>query len=325
MRFRPYLFEVIAVLNAAWVFVVTFDNAVHTFATLAFSVAGAAVVSAIAGIALRCLIAWRRGNLRHYLRIIGSRAWLIDSVRITVGMSFLALSYTWIKLLVPIFHPILFDQQLFDLDRVLCLGIAPTVLLLNLFSDPRFLHFIDASYAWFFLGGMVLSYAMLFSAPSRRVRITFMTSTVLLWLTGAWLYMLVPSLGPAYAFSDIWMPYGRDLRTTQMLQAKLMQNYRAVIEMAHGNAANVFPVFGIAAFPSLHVATQTLVAIWMRRVWPWGQVVFGFAAFFVFIGSMITGWHYLIDGVAGLALAFGSYRLAMWRAKKEFRPISARF
>jgi hypothetical protein len=320
MRRRPYLFEIIALLNAAWVFAVTWDNAVHTIAELAFSVAGAAVLSAIAGVALRCLIAWRRGNLRHYLAIIGSRAWLIDSVRITVGLSLLALSYTWIKLLVPIFHPVLYDQALFDLDRAVCLGIAPSVFLLNLFSDPRFLHFIDHAYAWFFLGGMVLSYAMLFSAASRRVRVTFMTSTVLMWLAGAWLYMLIPSLGPAYAFADIWMPFGKDLPITQSLQAKLMANYRGVLEMARGREANIFPMFGIAAFPSLHIATQTLVAVWMRRVWPAGQVVFGFAAFFVFIGSMITGWHYLIDGVAALALSFGSYGIAVWSAKKEFRP-----
>jgi hypothetical protein len=117
------------------------------------------------------------------------------------------------------------------------------------------------------------------------------------------------------------MAYGKDLPMTQFIQAKLMRNYRGVLEMAHGGSAKVFAAFGIAAFPSLHVATQTLVAIWMRYAWRPGQILYGFAAFFVFIGSMITGWHYLIDGIAGVALAFGSYGLALWSAKKEFAGV----
>ena len=34
-------------------------------------------------------------------------------------------------------------------------------------------------------------------------------------------------------------------------------------------------VYGIAAFPSMHVAFQTFVFLWMRRLWIYGQLVFG--------------------------------------------------
>jgi hypothetical protein len=320
MKRRPYIVEILVLLNAAWVFWVTFDNARATAAMLMLSVCGPALITSAGCILLRCLLAWRHGNLRHYLAILRNRAWLVDSLRIMLTLGVLAISYTWIKLLVPVLHPVLFDQALFDLDRKLCFGVAPTVFVLNLFSDPHFLHFIDHAYVNLFFGGMFLSYGIVFSAPSRRIRMTFMTSVALMWLAGAWLYMLVPSLGPAYSFADIWMPYGRDLRITQIVQAKLMTNYRAVLELARGGHGQVSPLLGIAAFPSLHVATQALVAIWLRRIWPAGQVLFGFAAFVVFIGSMITGWHYLVDGLAGLALAAGAYWGANALAKKEFRP-----
>jgi membrane-associated phospholipid phosphatase len=95
--------------------------------------------------------------------------------------------------------------------------------------------------------------------------------------------------------------------------------------MSRGQAAQVYLGLGIAAFPSLHVATQVLVAIWFSRVWRGGTIIFTIAAFFVFIGSMITGWHYLIDGIAGVAIAFGSYAVSQWIAKKEFRPSRQRF
>jgi len=152
-----------------------------------------------------------------------------------------------------------------------------------------------------------------------------MTSNALMWLVGAWLYMLIPSLGPAYRFPDIWFAYSKELPRTQAIQAMLMRNYQAVLRLAAGHDAKVLLSFGIAAFPSLHVGTQTLIAIWMHREWRPGAVLFALAAFFVFIGSMITGWHYLIDGIAGIALAFGSYALSQWIAKKEFRPSRKRF
>ena len=63
----------------------------------------------------------------------------------------------------------------------------------------------------------------------------------------------------------------------------------------------------MAAFPSLHVAFQTLVFLWMRRVWRWGEIVFGVFAVAILIGSLVTGWHYLIDGIAGIALAWLCY------------------
>ena len=66
---------------------------------------------------------------------------------------------------------------------------------------------------------------------------------------------------------------------------------------------------GIAAFPSLHVGFQTYVFLWMRRLWTSGEVLFGIFVVVIFLGSMITGWHYFIDGVAGAALALGCYVL----------------
>ena len=57
-------------------------------------------------------------------------------------------------------------------------------------------------------------------------------------------------------------------------------------------------------FPSLHVAFQTFVFLWFRRLWTWGEVTFALFVFVIFLGSMITGWHYMIDGLAGLLLAW---------------------
>jgi membrane-associated phospholipid phosphatase len=49
------------------------------------------------------------------------------------------------------------------------------------------------------------------------------------------------------------------------------------------------------------------VFLWMRRLWRYGGIVFGIFTLFIFIGSVVTGWHYLIDSIAGLVLAYISY------------------
>jgi len=326
MKPRPYVFEIILAINAAWVFYMARENAVATMKESTINAGVMPLYATLIGMGIRFGIAAFRGHGRRYLRIVTHRIWLTDTFRLLLGMVILAETYGWIKLLVPALHPVLYDAALFRIDQAICFGISPTIFFLQLFSNPHFLHFIDEAYANFFVGGMLIAISFFFSMPKSRVRITFITSSTLMWLAGAWLYMLIPSLGPAYRFPDIWFGYSKGLGRTQWSQAMLMKNYRAVIRLAHGGGPEkIILSFGIAAFPSLHVATQTQIAIWMRNWWRPGAILFALAAFFVFIGSMITGWHYLIDSIAGVALAFASYAASQWIVKKEFRPSRARF
>jgi hypothetical protein len=326
MKWRPYVFEIVLFVNAVWVFWTMRENAVATMRESAANAGLNPLYATLLGIAIRYIFAAIRGHGRRYLRIITSPRWLLDTVRLIVGMVFLAECYGWVKLLVPVLHPVLYDSTLYRIDQTLCFGISPSIFFLQLFSNHTFLRFIDQAYANFFIGGMMFAIAFFFSMPRSRVRIAFITSSVVMWMVGAWLYMLIPSLGPAYRFPDIWFPFVKDLPRTQWSQSMLMRNYQSVIRLAHGGPpVNILLSFGIAAFPSLHVGTQTQIALWMRRWWRPGAIIFALAAFFVFIGSMITGWHYLIDGIAGAALAVASYAVAGWIVKKEFRPFRVRF
>jgi membrane-associated phospholipid phosphatase len=65
-------------------------------------------------------------------------------------------------------------------------------------------------------------------------------------------------------------------------------------------------IAGIAAFPSLHVAVPALFVCAFPR---WRFVWIPFTAV-TLIGSILLGWHYLIDGYAGVALAWASWRVA---------------
>ena len=61
--------------------------------------------------------------------------------------------------------------------------------------------------------------------------------------------------------------------------------------------------------PSVHVASAVLFVFFGFGISRWlGWVMVGFASA-IFLGSILLGWHYAIDGYAGAALA-----IVMWYA-----------
>lgn len=312
---RPYFVEIFVLVNLA--IVVAYAHQSIPLLGRPLKTVGGLVLSfgaqALLGVVIRAVVAWVRKE-REYFRTIRTVAWLTDSLRLIVAAALVVFTYGWIKLTVPVYHPTLFDQQLWDIDQLLGFGVAPTVLLLEMLGTPMFLRTIDWLYANIFFASTIVASAYFLSDPRKHVRVAFANGYAALWITGAWLYLAVPSLGPAYAFKDLWMVHGDTLRITQYFQAMLMRNYQNVIRAASGQpSGGVSIVFGIGAFPSLHVAFQTYVFLWMRRLWTSGEVLFGLFAAAIFLGSMITGWHYLVDGIAGALLAYACYRLSFPR------------
>jgi hypothetical protein len=313
---RPYFFEIFALANLIVIALVARASLRIVGSPLGHLVVFTLGigVQAVAGIVVRSIVALVRRD-RSYFAVIRSRVWIVDTLRLVVFGAMVIVVYGWIKLVVPIYHPRLFDPELWALDRALFLGVAPTTFFLDLFGPRWFLRLIDWSYANIFFASAAIAYAWALSHPERRIRIAFANGNALLWITGGWLYMLVPSLGPAFRFPEIWFAHSETLRITQGLQAVLIRNYQNVIRAWNGAAITepIRIVFGIGAFPSLHVAFQMYVFLWARRVWRTGQVLFGIFAFVIFLGSMITGWHYLIDSLAGLVMAYVSYRVCFPR------------
>lgn len=61
---------------------------------------------------------------------------------------------------------------------------------------------------------------------------------------------------------------------------------------------------GISAMPSIHVATSVWFAFAIGRWWAWTYPVV------IFLGSIMTGWHYAIDGIAATIGAILMFQLA---------------
>lgn len=326
----PYFFEVFTLANLLLIHWMLRRITWGVVGSLPVTLRGAAqsyVLHLGAGAAIRAVFLYFRGGLKNYFRIMASPAWIIDSVRVILFGTLVVHTYCWIKLMVPVLHPTLYDAQLWEIDRHIFFGMSPNIFFLNIFSAPLVLRALDWSYSYIFLGAMAIAFAFFLSEPSRRLRTAFMNANAVLWITGAWLYMLVPSIGPAYRFPDVWMAVAPLLKHTNQLQVLLMHNYQLVVRDSMATDQPINVVLGIAAFPSLHVGFITFGLLWVRKLWRPGAIIFAVFTLLIFIGSVVTGWHYLIDSIAGVALAFVAflpfnyyYRINRWIHLRQHVP-----
>ena len=71
--------------------------------------------------------------------------------------------------------------------------------------------------------------------------------------------------------------------------------------------------------PSLHVGGHWLLLLWIRRrARPW-LLPAALGTALTLIGSVVTGWHYAVDGYVGILIATLAY-WAAWRLDPEARP-----
>jgi hypothetical protein len=213
-----------------------------------------------------------------------------------------------LKSFIHLINSRVWDRQLFVLDRDLHFGFSPTLFFVTLFRSPPFLAFVDVYYTLvdylLFLFGTATMYALL---DSRRRR-QFGAAFVLMWIVSTVLYLLVPSWGPAFSARGLVEPALRFMPRTVWLQSQL---YRELSSLVRAPTAPRVAYFGgVAAFPSLHVAYVALLAIAARHVARFGFAIAILAVVLMQIGSVITGYHFMIDGYAGVMIAAGSWWLA---------------
>ncbi len=110
--------------------------------------------------------------------------------------------------------------------------------------------------------------------------------------------------------SAVWEKTRDLMVVSHLTQVRLMDNYVKVLRLGEGVWSGVNPSLGIAAFPSLHVGSQLYAALWVRRLAPWLGFILLLTVGILFVGSIVTGWHYLVDSLAGLLMAWAAYRLS---------------
>lgn len=260
------------------------------------------------------LAAWR--SPLPWLRVIVRPSALWLWLRLLVALILLNFAYWWIKICVPLLRAEAFDAELWRLDQWLHLGVAPAVFAAELVAGTPVAGWLDGWYFLWLTTVAATQSAVFLSARADRRR-NFAFACLVLWIAGAWCYLALPAVGPAFAAPEAFGEALVDMPRAAGIQQRLWANYQEMSAARAGAPlAPLKPFLAVAAFPSLHVGAHWLFALWARRrarrLFPFWAV----ATALTFFGSLATGWHYAVDGYAGMLLAWGAIRLA-----DRFEPV----
>ena len=137
----------------------------------------------------------------------------------------------------------------------------------------------------------------------RQAREYLLANLVALSIVGA-VFLLLPAVGP-------WYP---NQFTPSPLQVQCQ------LDLLQLRQTGVAQGVGIVCFPSCHVlwAVLSVAALWGFR---WLRVPAALLCAGIIFSTMTTGWHYLVDVLAALLLAFGSIvaarRLGRWTDPRQ--------
>jgi membrane-associated phospholipid phosphatase len=199
------------------------------------------------------------------------------------------------------------DAMLLDWDRWLFFGHDPAVLLHDLLGQHVAAYVLMVIYESFSTVVSVAFVAAMVVPARLRDGYVFITSTLWIWILGTGCYYLIPSLGPFDSAPEQFD--GLPHTMIQETQARYMAQ-RAHL-LAHPQAADAFAQ--VSAFASLHIGVLTVLLLMaryygLRRL----TVVMTVYVAATVIATVYLGWHFAVDDVAGLAIAYLSVRFGRW-------------
>jgi membrane-associated phospholipid phosphatase len=215
------------------------------------------------------------------------------------------------------------DHMLLRWDRWLFLDHSPAVLLHDLLGQDLAARALTQLYESFSTMVTLALVAALAFTPTVRSAYVFVVSAMWAWIIGVGSYYLIPSLGPFHVAPAEFA--GLTTTSIQKTQAAYVEQ-RAHL-LAHPQAPDAFAQ--ISAFASLHCALSFLVFL-MARYYGLRRLSWLAGAFLAgtLVATVYLGWHFAVDDVAGLALAWvaaqlgkltvlGSWRPGSWRSRPE--------
>ena len=196
------------------------------------------------------------------------------------------------------------DDLLLRWDRWLFFGHSPAVLLHNLLGEDLAARLLTDLYESFSTLVTIALVAALAFTPTVRSAYVFVVSAMWAWILGVGSYYLIPTLGPFHAAPEEFSGLRRtSIQRTQ--DAYVLQRDHL---LAHPQAHDAFAQ--ISAFASLHCALTCLIFLMARyyglRRLSWAAGVFLAGTV---IATVYLGWHFAVDDVAGIAIAWLSVQL----------------
>ena len=273
------------------------------------------------------LLVWRVVYMVRKVRPDKPAAWLIGDIKATVldanrmvggtvtllAMAFFLNTFSYMKEAIPAINPFSWDDAFVQADRILFAGYDAYVAMLPVFGHPYALTLFNLAYG----GWLILMYFAVFVACFTYVnpaaRNSFLVAFVLTWgVGGNLLATIFASVGPVFyaplGLGETFVPLMDYLRSMHMVSPNLSLN---VQDQLWAGYASGNPMAGISAFPSMHVASSTLLMIYAFSYARLAGILMAVFLSLIMIGSVVLGWHYAVDGIAGALIAWVAWKIGV--------------
>lgn len=247
-----------------------------------------------------------RPMIKGAMRFFANEQRWYNAINGVVAFIVFAAGFSVLKGGITYFAPFSWDQYLADLDVFLHFGRAPHEWLWWIADSPLLARLVNLVYNFWFVVLIGMMFTVSIAEKDSRLRHTYILSFMIVWLVGGFFVAMgFSSAGPCYFarldLGDRFQPLMDTLAEADRSYSIWALSTQDILWNGYKGLRN--GSLGISAFPSLHVATVTLVAIYASS----RSRVFGLLAWIfalaILVGSVVLGWHYAVDGYGGALLA----------------------
>jgi membrane-associated phospholipid phosphatase len=191
------------------------------------------------------------------------------------------------------------------LDQLMFLGQVPTAWLQKHLYDPANVRPYEivfaVTYVSYFFVPHIMAIASWRLRPSLFPRVP--VAILVTFHVGLLFYFLLPTVPPWLAHE-----FGRGPEMARVMLTLTSQ----VDPNGYENAARAVGANDVGAMPSLHMALTVLTALVAAEFGRFWKYVGWLYAFMMGLSLVYLGEHYVIDEVAGVALALGAWKFSAW-------------
>jgi hypothetical protein len=246
-------------------------------------------------------------------RLLRSPAHIINALPVFFAMVFFNKAMVELKPAIPALKPFSYDTAMMAFDRLLHFGTDPWVLLQPVLGYGWVTFLVNIAYNFWFIALFGAWFWFGFHKQASELRTRFFLSYMLSWwIGGGLLAVFFSSAGPCY-YSLIGLtpdPFAPLMAYHQAVDQTIPLWFLDTQTLLWDGYQGKTLALGISAFPSMHNASAILFALAFRHVNKGLGRFFGVYALIILVGSVHLGWHYAVDGYAGILIGLVSWKLA---------------
>lgn len=238
---------------------------------------------------------------------------IINALPVFAAMVFFNKAMIELKPAIPAINPFSWDVAFMEWDRALHFGVDPWVILQPVLGFDYVTFAINMAYNFWFVALFSAWFWFGFQKQAGELRTRFFLSYMLAWwIGGGLLAVAFSSAGPVY-YDELGLspnPYVGLFAYLNDADTRIPLWFLDTQRMLWDGYTGKGPALGISAMPSMHNASAVLFALAFAHVSKKLGWFFAVYAVVILLGSVHLGWHYAVDGYAGILIAAFSWWIA---------------